>query len=151
MNPVSIYYTVLTGTVIQTLYNLTVVLDCSLLTAINFQAHSRVHNVRLHWCFRVLLQQGASLCSVNCDGDVPLDIAEDEATETMLQEHTSTHGQTTQHLRRHIRIVYRLQKLKPLLRIITQYKFVGVQVQSTQYEKKHKCPHTDVIQQLARF
>lgn len=42
--------------------------------------------------FRFLLRHGASLCLVNCDGDVPMDIAEDEATETLLQEHTLTQG-----------------------------------------------------------
>ncbi|TRY82099.1 hypothetical protein DNTS_013292 [Danionella cerebrum] len=41
---------------------------------------------------RFLLQQGASLCSVNCDGDVPLDIVKDEATETLLREYTLTQG-----------------------------------------------------------
>ncbi|KAI2663426.1 Protein phosphatase 1 regulatory subunit 12C [Labeo rohita] len=39
-----------------------------------------------------ITEHGASLCSVNCDGDVPMDIAEDEATETLLQEHTLTLG-----------------------------------------------------------
>lgn len=42
--------------------------------------------------FRFLLSHGASLCLVNCDGDVPMDIAEDEATETLLQERTLTQG-----------------------------------------------------------
>ncbi|XP_059904137.1 protein phosphatase 1 regulatory subunit 12C [Gadus macrocephalus] len=39
-----------------------------------------------------LLQRGASLSAVNCDGDVPLDIAVDEATESLLQEHTRIQG-----------------------------------------------------------
>uniref|UniRef100_A0A8C5CDP8 cGMP-dependent protein kinase interacting domain-containing protein n=1 Tax=Gadus morhua TaxID=8049 RepID=A0A8C5CDP8_GADMO len=39
-----------------------------------------------------LLQRGASLSAVNCDGDVPLDIAVDEATESLLQEHTRSQG-----------------------------------------------------------
>ncbi|CAL8333442.1 unnamed protein product [Lota lota] len=39
-----------------------------------------------------LLQRGASLSAVNCDGDVPLDIAVDEATESLLQEHTRRQG-----------------------------------------------------------
>lgn len=43
---------------------------------------------------RFLLDQGASLSAVNCDGDVPVDIAEDEATETLLQEHTQKQGQS---------------------------------------------------------
>ncbi|KAF3851885.1 hypothetical protein F7725_005240 [Dissostichus mawsoni] len=32
--------------------------------------------------------QGASLSAVNCDGDVPMDIALDEATESLLQSYT---------------------------------------------------------------
>lgn len=44
-------------------------------------------------CFlRFLLQQGASLSAVNCDGDVPLDIALDEETESLLQDYTLKQG-----------------------------------------------------------
>ncbi|KAM3624223.1 uncharacterized protein V6R79_020751 [Siganus canaliculatus] len=39
-----------------------------------------------------LLQQGASLSAVNCDGDVPLDIALDETTESLLQDYSLRHG-----------------------------------------------------------
>lgn len=39
-----------------------------------------------------LLQKGASLSAVNCDGDVPADIALDETTETLLQDHTLRQG-----------------------------------------------------------
>lgn len=45
--------------------------------------------------FRYLLEQEASLNSVNCDGDVPLDIAEDEAMEALLLTHTSKQGMST--------------------------------------------------------
>lgn len=46
-----------------------------------------------HVCFlRFLLQQGASLSAVNCDGDVPLDIALDEETESLLQDYTLKQG-----------------------------------------------------------
>ena len=45
-------------------------------------------------CIRYLLKQGASLSSVNCDGDVPLDIAEDETMETLLLEHTRKQGES---------------------------------------------------------
>lgn len=43
-------------------------------------------------CLRFLLQRGASLSAVNCDGDVPLDIALDETTESLLQEYTLKQG-----------------------------------------------------------
>ncbi|XP_034044009.1 protein phosphatase 1 regulatory subunit 12C isoform X2 [Thalassophryne amazonica] len=39
-----------------------------------------------------LVQQGASLSAVNCDGDVPVDIALDEATEALLQQHALKQG-----------------------------------------------------------
>ncbi|KAJ3614084.1 hypothetical protein NHX12_017661, partial [Muraenolepis orangiensis] len=38
------------------------------------------------------LHRGASLSAVNCDGDVPLDIAENEATESLLHEYTRSQG-----------------------------------------------------------
>lgn len=41
---------------------------------------------------RFLLQRGASLSAVNCDGDVPLDIALDETTESVLQDYTQKQG-----------------------------------------------------------
>lgn len=41
---------------------------------------------------RFLLQRGASLSAVNCDGDVPLDIALDETTESLLQDYTLKQG-----------------------------------------------------------
>lgn len=40
-----------------------------------------------------LLQEGASLSAVNCDGDVPLDIALDESTESLLQDYTLRQGE----------------------------------------------------------
>lgn len=40
-----------------------------------------------------LLQRGASLSAVNCDGDVPLDIALDEATESLLHSYTLKQGE----------------------------------------------------------
>lgn len=40
-----------------------------------------------------LLQRGASLTAVNCDGDVPLDIALDETTESLLQDYTQRQGE----------------------------------------------------------
>lgn len=43
--------------------------------------------------FSFLLQQGASLSAVNCDGDVPLDIALDEATENLLQDYMLKQGE----------------------------------------------------------
>lgn len=47
-----------------------------------------------HVCFvSFLLQRGASLSAVNCDGDVPLDIALDEATESLLQGYTLKQGE----------------------------------------------------------
>lgn len=42
--------------------------------------------------FSFLLQRGASLSAVNCDGDVPVDIALDETTESLLQEYTRRQG-----------------------------------------------------------
>lgn len=45
-------------------------------------------------CVRYLLQEGACLSLVNCDGDVPLDIAEDEAMEALLQEYTLKQGES---------------------------------------------------------
>lgn len=46
-------------------------------------------------CFAsFLLQHGASLSAVNCDGDVPLDIAVDEATESLLQKYTVKLGES---------------------------------------------------------
>lgn len=39
------------------------------------------------------MQRGASLSAVNCDGDVPLDIALDEATESLLQDYTVKQGE----------------------------------------------------------
>ncbi|TWW59790.1 Protein phosphatase 1 regulatory subunit 12C [Takifugu flavidus] len=39
-----------------------------------------------------LLQRGASLSAVNCDGDVPLDIALDDTTESLLQHYTLQQG-----------------------------------------------------------
>ena len=42
--------------------------------------------------FRFLLKQGACLTAVNCDGDVPLDIALDETTESLLQDYTLKQG-----------------------------------------------------------
>lgn len=48
----------------------------------------------VHVCFvSFLLLQGASLSAVNCDGDVPLDIALDETTESLLQEYTLRQGE----------------------------------------------------------
>ena len=45
-------------------------------------------------CFvRFLLQRDASLSAVNCDGDVPLDIALDESTESILQDYTQRRGE----------------------------------------------------------
>jgi len=45
-------------------------------------------------CFvSFLLQRGASLSAVNCDGDVPMDIALDEATESLLQSYTVRLGE----------------------------------------------------------
>lgn len=38
------------------------------------------------------MQRGASLSAVNCDGDVPLDIALDETTESLLQDYTLRQG-----------------------------------------------------------
>lgn len=38
------------------------------------------------------MQRGASLSAVNCDGDVPLDIALDETTESLLQDYTLKQG-----------------------------------------------------------
>lgn len=43
-------------------------------------------------CVSFLLRKGASLSAVNCDGDVPLDIALDENTESLLQDYTLTRG-----------------------------------------------------------
>lgn len=52
------------------------------------------HCVCVCVCFvSVLLQRGASLSAVNCDGDVPLDIAQDETTETLLQDYTRRQGE----------------------------------------------------------
>lgn len=39
------------------------------------------------------MQRGASLSAVNCDGDVPLDIAVDETTESLLQDYTLKQGE----------------------------------------------------------
>ncbi len=48
----------------------------------------------VHVCFvSFLLQRGASLSAVNCDGDVPLDIALDETTESLLQDYTLRQGE----------------------------------------------------------
>ncbi|MBN3300535.1 PP12C phosphatase, partial [Amia calva] len=47
-----------------------------------------------------LLQNGASLAAVNCDGDVPVDIAEDEATETLLTETTRRQGLDVESVKR---------------------------------------------------
>lgn len=48
----------------------------------------------VHVCFlSFLLQCGASLSAVNCDGDVPLDIAPDETTESLLQDYTRRQGE----------------------------------------------------------
>ncbi|MBN3312859.1 PP12C phosphatase, partial [Atractosteus spatula] len=76
---------------------------CSSAQTVHVGAHGRVvrsdtprHNALrvspLSLPFSYLLQHGASLSAVNCDGDVPLDIAEDEATETLLREHTQRQG-----------------------------------------------------------
>lgn len=52
-----------------------------------------MNRLYLHVCFvRFLLQEGASLTAVNCDGDVPADIALDETTESLLQSYTRRHG-----------------------------------------------------------
>lgn len=52
----------------------------------------------VHVCFvSFLLQQGASLSAVNCDGDVPLDIALDETTESLLQDYTLRQGECFLH------------------------------------------------------
>lgn len=42
---------------------------------------------------RFLLKKGASLTAVNCDGDVPLDIALDETTESLLHDYTQKQGE----------------------------------------------------------
>lgn len=42
---------------------------------------------------RFLLQRGASLTAVNCDGDVPVDIALDETTESIIQNYTRRQGE----------------------------------------------------------
>lgn len=48
----------------------------------------------VHVCFvSFLLLRGASLSAVNCDGDVPLDIALDETTESLLQDYTLRQGE----------------------------------------------------------
>lgn len=51
------------------------------------------HSVPVCLFVRYLLQKGASLSAVNCDGDVPLDIALDEATESLLQDYTQRQGE----------------------------------------------------------
>lgn len=54
-----------------------------------------MNRLYLHVCFvRFLLQEGASLTAVNCDGDVPADIALDETTESLLQSYTRRHGKS---------------------------------------------------------
>lgn len=45
-------------------------------------------------CFvRYLLQNGACLSAVNCDGEVPLDLAIDETTESLLQDYSQKMGE----------------------------------------------------------
>lgn len=45
--------------------------------------------------FRFLLENAASLTAVNCDGDVPLDIALDETTESLLQDFSLKQGESS--------------------------------------------------------
>ena len=56
---------------------------------------SFVSVIHTYWYFRYLIKEGADIAAVNNDGDLPIDICEDEEKmENLLQEEMDKQGWT---------------------------------------------------------
>jgi len=56
---------------------------------------TRCHPIYIHQIFRYLIEHGANVAAVNNDAELPLDIAESDEMEDMLQQNINAKGKAS--------------------------------------------------------